>query len=306
MNLEPINQTKLYGLSNTFNQFVNLYKEKKLPTKILLSGQKGIGKCTFAYHLINYILSLSEEYSYDLENFSINKENKYFKLNLNGSNPNLSLIDVLDEKKSIDINQIRELINNLNKSSFNSKERFVLIDNIEYLNVNSINALLKVIEEPNENIHFILINNHKKILSTLTSRCTKFNISLSNSEKLAVCKNLLNDDLDEIVNLELVDYYFTPGKIYNLVKFAQETNIDLTTINLKDFINLIINKSLYKKESSIKHLIYDFVELFLTKNASTIHGNFQDYFLNQIDKTKRFNLDEESLFLKLKSELSNG
>ena len=65
-------------------------------------------------------------------------------------------------KKSIDINQIRELINNLNKSSFNSKERFVLIDNIEYLNVNSINALLKVIEEPNENIHFILINNHKK------------------------------------------------------------------------------------------------------------------------------------------------
>ena len=80
----------------------------------------------------------------------------------------------------------------------------------------------------------------------------------------------------------------------------------MTTINLKDFINLIINKSLYKKESSIKHLIYDFVELFLTKNASTIHGNFQDYFLNQIDKTKRFNLDEESLFLKLKSELSNG
>ena len=26
MNLEPINQTKLYGLSNTFNQFVNLYR----------------------------------------------------------------------------------------------------------------------------------------------------------------------------------------------------------------------------------------------------------------------------------------
>ena len=49
-------------------------------------------------------------------------------------------------KKSIDINQIRELINNLNKSSFNSKERFVLIDNIEYLNVNSINALLKLLK----------------------------------------------------------------------------------------------------------------------------------------------------------------
>jgi len=306
MNLEPINQTKLYGFNNTFNQFVDLYKKKKIPTKILLSGQKGIGKCTFAYHLVNYILSFGEEYSYDLKNFSINAENKYFKLNLNGSNPNLSLIDVFDEKKSIDINQIRELINNLNKSSFNSKERFVLIDNIEYLNINSINALLKVIEEPNENIHFILINNHRKILSTLTSRCIKFNLSLSNSEKLSVCKSLLNENLDKIVNAELIDYYFTPGKIYNLVKFAQENKIDLATINLKDFMNLIINKNLYKKESSIKHLVYDFVELFLAKNTSKISGNVQDYFLNQIDKTKRFNLDEESLFLKLKLELSNG
>ena len=71
MNLEPINQTKLYGFNNTFNQFVDLYKKKKIPTKILLSGQKGIGKCTFAYHLVNYILSFGEEYSYDLKNFSI-------------------------------------------------------------------------------------------------------------------------------------------------------------------------------------------------------------------------------------------
>ena len=71
-------------------------------------------------------------------------------------------------------------------------------------------------------------------------------------------------------------------------------------------MNLIINKNLYKKESSIKHLVYDFVELFLAKNTSKISGNVQDYFLNQIDRTKRFNLDEESLFLKLKLELSNG
>jgi DNA polymerase-3 subunit delta' len=78
-------------------------------------------------------------------------------------------------KKSIDINQIRNLILNLNKSSFNTKPRLVLIDNIELLNINSVNALLKIVEEPNENIYFILINN-KKILPTLKSRCLNYNI----------------------------------------------------------------------------------------------------------------------------------
>ena len=57
MNLSPINQTKLYGLENYLNEFIRLYKNEKLPNKILLSGLKGIGKCTLAYHLINYILS---------------------------------------------------------------------------------------------------------------------------------------------------------------------------------------------------------------------------------------------------------
>ena len=85
----------------------------------------------------------------------------------------------LQMKKSVDINQIRILINNLNKSSLNSKPRFVLIDNIEFLNVSSVNALLKIIEEPNNNVFFILIGNNKRVLPTLKSRCLLFRLSLS-------------------------------------------------------------------------------------------------------------------------------
>ena len=134
MIIEPINQIKLYGLGKYLKELINLYKNDNLPNKILLSGQKGLGKSTLAYHLINYILSQSENFPYDLKNFSINSENNSFKLTINKSNPNLSIIDLNDDKKIIDINQIRELISNLNKSSFNNKPRFVLIDNIEFLN----------------------------------------------------------------------------------------------------------------------------------------------------------------------------
>ena len=145
-----------------------------LPNKILLSGQKGIGKSTLAYHFINYVLSKNEEFKYNVDDLKINTNNHSYKLSLNKSNPNLILVDVNVDKKMIDINQIRELILNLNKSSFNDKPRFVLIDNIEFLNINSVNALLKVLEEPNQNIFFILINNDKKVLPTLKSRCINF------------------------------------------------------------------------------------------------------------------------------------
>ena len=144
-NLEPINQTKLYGLGAYLDELIRLYKDDIYPNKILLSGQKGIGKSTLAYHFINYVLSEDEHYKYDIDNFEINSESSTYKTILNKSNTNLIVIDINFEKKSIDINQIRDLITSLNKSSFNNKPRFVLIDNIELLNKNSINALLKVL-----------------------------------------------------------------------------------------------------------------------------------------------------------------
>ena len=57
MNLKPSENTKLYGMNDFFNEITSLYNKKKLPTKILLSGKKGLGKSTLAYHIINYFLS---------------------------------------------------------------------------------------------------------------------------------------------------------------------------------------------------------------------------------------------------------
>ena len=67
MNLKPENQLSLFGHHVIFLNFINLYKNNKLPNKILLSGEKGIGKSTLAYHIINQILSSDEDLSYDSE-----------------------------------------------------------------------------------------------------------------------------------------------------------------------------------------------------------------------------------------------
>ena len=308
-NLKPVNQTYLFGLHQYLQELIELYKKKCLPNKILLSGQKGLGKSTLAYHFINYILSKDEEYKYDMSNFVINKENHSFKTTLNKSNPNLIVIDIDQEKKIIDINQIRELLSNLQKSSFNNKPKFILIDNIEFLNVNSINALLKVIEEPSINIHFILINNNKKILSTLISRCINFKISLTHEKNLEIAEKLIQNNLNEVINDELINYYSTPGNIFNLFNFARENKYDLKNNKLKEFLKMVIKNNDYKKGEEIKFIIFDFIELYFNKLNLSISTKLNDkyhYFLGRISNTKKFNLDYESLFMEFEEQILNG
>ena len=307
--LKPINRTKLFGLDNFFFEFVNLFEKNNLPSKILLSGQKGLGKSTLAYHFINYVLSKNEEFGYDIKNFEININNRSFKTTINKSNLNLFLIDTDPEKKTIDISQIRNLISNLNKSSLNTKPRFVLIDNVEFLNTNSVNALLKIIEEPNHNVHFILINNDKKVLPTLSSRCINFKIYLSYEDILTISNKLLDGKLNETINKDLINYYLTPGNIYNLAKFAEKNKYKLIDLDLKNLLKLIIKENHYKKDLLIKDFVFDLVEFYFRKINFNFSSNIYkkySYFLKRISDTKRFNLDQESLFIELEEEILNG
>ena len=309
MKLEPSKNTKLYGMDFFFNEIKDLYNKKILPTKILLSGKKGLGKSTLAYHIINYILSTKENLKYDLNSFTINKENRSFKLLQNNSHPNFYLVDLLYEKKNIDVEQIREMITYTNKSTFNNMPRFILIDNIENLNKNSNNALLKIIEEPNENIFFILINNCEKfILPTLKSRCLTFKINFTFIQSMHASNQILDDDIFDLINHDLISYYNTPGEIINLINFSKNKNINLKDFTLVEFLNFLINNGDYKKNKFVKNLLINFIELFFLKAyKSSFTKNslltFYQNFINKIHNNEKFNLDEESLFLEFKSKL---
>tara|TARA_B100000787_G_C16177029_1_gene289589 strand:- start:35 stop:973 length:939 start_codon:yes stop_codon:yes gene_type:complete len=309
MHLKSSENTKLFGMKSYFNEIMNLYNNKKMPTKILLSGKKGLGKSTLAYHIINYILSQNEDYKYDINKFNINEKNKSYKLIQNYSHPNFYLIDLIDEKKNIDVGQIRKMIVYTNKSSFNNSPRFILIDNIENLNKNSVNALLKVIEEPNDGIFFFLINNNaKNILPTLKSRCLTFKINFTYKDSINISNNLLNQNCFNLINEDLMNYYITPGEIINLINLADEKKINLLEHDLKTLLNLLINNGYYKKNKSIKNIMINFIELFFLKEyrltkAKSSFLIFYHYFLEKIYNTEKFNLDEESLFLEFKTKL---
>ena len=310
IDINPIEQTKLFGLDKYIDEIINLEKNNKLPNKILLSVQKGIGKSTLAYHFINYSLSKDERFNYNIKDYEINRDNTTFKTMLNRSNPNFVLLDIDDDKKFIDIKQVRDLILTLTKSSFNEKPRYILIDNVESLNKNSINALLKIIEEPNLNTYFFLIHDiSKKILPTLSSRCINFKISLSNKESLNIANSLLDDKLYEIINKDLIDYYSTPGKIYILAQFGKIFDYDLRNLDMKSFLKIFIKNKHYKKSDKMKYLIFDLIESYLKMVTYNFRFDLFDqceYFLKKISNTKRFNLDEESIFIELEEKILSG
>ena len=293
MNLKPSDNHQLFGMDIFFNEIINLYNQKKMPNKILLSGKKGIGKSTLAYHLINYILSENEEYKYNAEEFRINQENKSYKLIQNHSHTNFYLIDLIEEKKSIDVAQIRNMITYTNKSCFNDMPRFVLIDNIESLNKNSVNALLKVIEEPNDGIFFILINNNeKKILPTLKSRCLIFKINLTYKQSINIAKQLLNKNISDFINHDILNHYITPGEIINLINFADDKKISLLDYDLESLLNIMIINGFYKKNNAIKKMIINLIESFFLKRYKLTHAKntlLVSYhnFLNKIDNMEK-------------------
>ena len=310
MNLDPKKQEKLFGFNNLFNHLVKLLENKKFPNKIIISGPKGIGKSTFAFHIINYIFSKNEKNSYDINEYKIQSENRSFNLIKNLSHPNFHLIDLLDGKKIIEISQVREAISYSQKSSFNDNYRIVLIDNIEYLNLHSSNALLKIIEEPNEKLFFILIHNsNKKIIKTIKSRCIIFKKNFTYDENLSIASDLANVNFKNFFNVSIINHYLTIGDFLYLYNFSNNNKLDIKKLSLKDLLLHLINFKIYKNNPDLTNLTFKLIESYFyysfLNNKNLDIYKLYEYFIKKIDYTNKFNLDIESLFLEFKNKVTN-
>ena len=308
--MRSIEQTHLYSLNKYIDNFIYLHDHKRLPNKIMLSGNKGIGKSVLSLHLINYILSKNENYPYNKKEYVINNLNRSFKLVNENIHPNFFYVEIEDEKKSISIDQVRNIISFCNKSSFNNSERIVLINNIERLNKNSSNALLKVLEEPNEKVIFILIKDSSKILiNTIYSRCIKFNITIDQNQKNNILNNILDQNFINNLNNDFKNYFFSPGVYINLFNFYNENSIKFE-ISIDELLELIMKKKFYKNNLFVKNNIGLFFELYFSKKFFSLKNNitvFNDYkkFIKEIHNTYKYNLDLESILLQYEKKLIN-
>jgi|TARA_B100002003_G_scaffold230587_1_gene240865 DNA polymerase-3 subunit delta' len=308
----PIGQKKLFLYDQHFNLFIKLYKKSLLPNKILLSGQSGLGKSTFVYHFINYILSDKEDYPYDSTNFTINSLNRSFRLIGQQYHPNFYLIENFIDKQTIDIKQVKNMISYMNKTSYDKKVKFILIDNAEYLNLHSVNALLKVIEEPPSNTHVIITHNSTmKLVETLKSRCIEFKIYFSNQEKQKILENLLAyyDLKIDIHPLEKIQsFYDSPGTILNFIKLINEGVININKVDLINIISNLMAFNLKNKNNINLNLLQNIIELFFFKELKKTNNKYKislnySKVLKRLNFFRKYNIDMNNTFYEIKESI---
>ena len=311
--VSPKQQLYLFGYQKYFDLFVKLFNKSLLPNTILLSGQKGSGKATFAYHFTNYLLSYYEKNKYSFKNFEINSENKSYKDLCDNIHPNFFLLENSDNEEHIKIDDVRNIKKFLNKSTYKSNIKIVLIDNAEYLNINSSNALLKSLEEPNKNTFFFIINNNsKKILNTVKSRSIEFRFFF-NKDEIKSIFNKLSNLYENNFDADIIDDDFYLESAGNILKYIKILN-DNAINNTKDKISCIsylFDKYKTKKDSQILIFISFLIELFYKDLSIKNNKKLNVYFynklkiLNQINNLRKFNLDKNSLFISLQGILKN-
>ena len=301
---------KLFSYKNFFDNFINLESQNKLPVRILLTGQEGIGKFTFAMHFINFLLSKNDKIKYDLKENRINPESTCFSLINNLSHPNFYFIRKNNDKKNIEIDQIRKMISFLNKSSFNDNKKIILIDGVEDLNLNSGNALLKSLEESNLNNLFILIHNiNKNILDTVRSRCLTYRFNFNYTDIGSIVSNYFDDNLFNKLNDDFKQMPLSPKFIINHINFLNEHNLELANLGIKESIQFIIKNKIYKKNYFINNSFQNYIEIYFTKMYSkTKDYKYYDNFIKIVSETNlinKFNLDLDSFFIKFEDKYLN-
>ena len=172
--------TKPLGHNDKIDTLVKTLRQNRLPNAFLFCGPRGVGKFTTAL----YFAKLSACTNAERNEWQPCEKCPACRKIDSENHPDIFVIKA--ENNCIKIGQIRELQQKLQFHPLESFIKLVIIDDADLMNEAASNSLLKVLEEPPTQTHFILTSSSPtKLLPTIRSRCQSLSFQPLNKESIA-------------------------------------------------------------------------------------------------------------------------
>ncbi|MCR5783443.1 MAG: DNA polymerase III subunit gamma/tau [Clostridia bacterium] len=162
----PVTFTDVVGQRAVTETLQNEVRDGRTANAYLFTGSRGTGKTTCARILARAVNCLNPQ-----------NGNPCCECEICRGIEDGSILDVeeIDAASNNGVNDARELIERINFPPMTASKRVFIIDEVHMLTTQAFNALLKSIEEPPENVMFILATTEvHKVLDTIKSRCQRF------------------------------------------------------------------------------------------------------------------------------------
>ena len=323
----PKNFEEVVGQEVVVKILKNSIINNKIGHAYIFSGPRGTGKTSIAKIFSKAVNCLSNNKGDLCGNCEV------CKLNFDDE---IDIIEI-DAASNNGVEEIREIRNNVKLMPNHLKYKVYIVDEVHMLSISAFNALLKTLEEPPQNVIFILATTEfNKIPATVVSRCQKFDFKKLNNKQIENRLNYilekenkkLNNDvvklisnicdggmrdainmLDQLISMEKKD--ITIDDVYNLIGDVNEKDIF-------EFLQLILNsdiKKILEKVDSFYESGKNFINIcdrlqLLIRNI-VIYNNTNNYFdkeyekelqiFSKVDIDKLLNVSEE--LFKLITEL---
>ena len=201
----------------------------------------------------------------------------------------------IDAASNNGVDEIREIRSNAKLAPSHLKYKVYIIDEVHMLSTSAFNALLKTLEEPPENVIFILATTEfNKIPATVISRCQKFDFKKLTIKQIENRLNFILEKENKKINqdvIELISVLSDGGMRDAINMLDQLISLDKEDINTDDVYNLIGDVSetiifeLLKEitNNNIKDILKTIDELFTEgKNFTNVTNRLQSVIRNII------------------------
>lgn len=185
----------------------------------IIVGPDGIGKSNLANKFARNILGKLEEKEY------------------------VDIINYRCKKASFGVDDVREIVEEINKKPFEGDKKVIIIYDGNKLTVQAQNALLKTIEEPPKGVFIILLcESLELILDTIKSRCQIYKLSPLNKKEIRFyLDNINNNDFsEEEINAAIAYSEGVPGRAE---AFLKDSSLKELRNILEELLYLIIKSS---------------------------------------------------------------